>query len=185
MADETYFSDVQKLTRGLTELAKNLTETELVLVQKKLTLDLVAGCIKRTPVDEGRARGGWMVGVGDAPPPNSTVTPDKGEPGNPAGPTLSKAMAAVANLKPYSVCYVVNNVPYLIVLDQGLFDPKDPDDSEEGRKKRAASRSKRDRARADRALGNPGATFVKGGYSIQAPLGIVDATIAQLAEVFK
>ena len=62
----------------------------------------------------------------------------------------------------YSIVFVSNNVNHVIVLDQGLFTPPNP----------GPSKDKRD----DRL----GKVLVQDGYSIQAPLGMVDLTIEEL-----
>lgn len=168
------------LNRDLKEIAAELTDEQVVMVQKQLTFSLLSGFIMRTPVDEGNARGGWMVGINLPPSPNALGVSDTGEIGDPNGPTLSAGLSALSSLGPYQVVYITNNVPYILVLDQGEFDPPDPSEDEESRRRRASSRSDARRAEAKSRYGHEGATFVERGFSKQAPAGIVDATIASV-----
>lgn len=153
---------LDKLNRELTELAKNLTETEVVTVQKKLAIDLFAGVIKRTPVDEGTARGGWQMGIND--PPKGLGAKEKRALGDPSGPAMAGGLSKLSKLGPFQIVFITNNVVHAVVLDQGQFDPTDPGPSKDPRK------------------GRKGRILVRGGYSTQAPAGMVDVTIASIAE---
>ena len=151
------------LTRELRELAKTLTAEQTVLVQKKLTLDLFAGVIRRTPVDEGIARGGWQIGVGNAPelkPINRNDTADD--------PTSTQAyqegFVELGKLRPFQIVFISNNIPYIIVLDHGLFVPPNPGPSKDPRPDRY------------------GRVLVEGGYSKQAFFGMVDLSIEAIRD---
>lgn len=153
---------LDKLNRELMEMAKDLSETEVVTVQKKLSIDLFAGVIKRTPVDEGTARGGWQLGIND--PPKGVGAKEKRQLGDPTGPAMNSGLSKLASLGPFQIVFITNNVVHAVVLDQGQFDPTDPGPSKDPRK------------------GRFGRVLVQGGYSIQAPAGMVDVTIASIAE---
>lgn len=119
------------------------------------------------------------------PSANSLGVKDKGEVGDPAGNTLDAGISALSQLSPFQVVFITNNVGYIIVLDQGMFDPKDPSEDEKSRKRRASRRSDARRKDAKSAYGNEGSSFVASGYSKQSPVGMVDVTIASLREDFK
>ena len=109
------------------------------LAQKKIVLDLLAGVVRRTPVDTGRARGNWQLSIGK---------PEEQE--------------KVQKIPHFSVVWLSNNLPYIEVLEFGKFTPKNPGPSKDHRKKRK------------------GKTWVKGGYSVQAPKGMLRVTLAQV-----
>jgi len=67
--------------------------------------------IKRTPVDTGRARGGWIATLG---------TPSTSSPVSVSGDPLTKA-DKVANRAVGKVYYLANSVVYIGVLEYGGF----------------------------------------------------------------
>lgn len=137
--------------------------------------------IRATPVDTGRARSNWILSQ-DAPDPSVVEAADT------SGATaISENKAAALRLQPFVVSYLVNNLPYATVLENGGYVPKNPEDSPEANKRRAASRNSRQQKRGralSRAAGggaDSGKPFVRDGYSIQAPNGMLrgafDATL--------
>jgi hypothetical protein len=80
-------------------------------------------------------------------------------------PDFTAALAALAALGPFQVSYVSNPVPYVQILDAGLFEPPDPGPSNDPRPTRA------------------GRILVQGGYSTQAPQGMVAVTLLELAQI--
>ena len=159
------FENLNALNRDLEKIKDRMTGETLVAVQKKLAIDAFSGFIKRTPVDEGRARGGWQMDVNRR---RTQFTPkEKGEVGNPAGPALNKGLSRLSKLGPFDIVWITNNVAHTVVLDQGLFIPPNPGPSKDPREGRA------------------GRILVKDGYSTQAPAGIVEPTIASLRTSLK
>lgn len=127
--------------------------------QKKITSILFTSLVFNTPVDQGEARGGWMLGIAlpiDGNP--QRLSPDGT---SVIGQELSKLVQLVSPSK----IFITNNVPYITVLDQGEFVPPDPGPS------------------GDLRPGKEGAIRVTGGYSTQAPEGIVDPAIKELLEL--
>lgn len=90
-------------------------DVELGLVMQKITLDMFSDIVGRTPVDTGRARAGWAVGIGSygdfMPPPAK-----KGEKGvqfqAPAAPDVSAVDGTQA-------VFIYNNVEYIQALEDG------------------------------------------------------------------
>ena len=81
-------------------------------IPRAATLELVRGVIRATPVDTGRARGGWQTGVGSAPEGDNKRL-DK---------SAAKSIAEVEQNAPAGagqVTYLANNVPYIMNLEQG------------------------------------------------------------------
>lgn len=165
------FQSAAALSARLSELGSELPATLVGQLHRKVALDVLGAVIARTPVDTGAARGGWRVS-------NDVVltyptSPEAGRVGDPSGPTLERGAAEIGRSRPYSVTFISNSVPHIVVLDQGGYVPADPDDDAWARYVRAKKRPRRARDRAQAAKGDPGATFVQGGYSFQAPAGIV------------
>lgn len=81
-------------------------------ITRVATLELFSGIIRATPVDTGRARGGWQTGVGSAPTGDNKRL-DK---------TAAEPLAEVERNTPPGagqVTYLANNVPYIMNLEQG------------------------------------------------------------------
>lgn len=127
------------------------SKIDVVTAQKKISFDIFAGVIQMTPVDEGIARNGWQVGINEYPDGSSSE-------GN-----LAAGTAKINEVGLESVIFITNSVPYILVLDQGGFDPPDPGPSKDPRP------------------GRKGRILVENGYSVQAPNGMVDATLSRIA----
>lgn len=86
---------------------------------KKITMDVLAGVVRKSPVDTGRFRGNWQVGVEAAP----VVELDRKDPqpygSEPGTDVINSAQAAVGAIRPYGVSFVVNNLPYAERLENG------------------------------------------------------------------
>lgn len=81
-------------------------------ITRVATLELFSGVIRATPVDTGRARGGWQTGVGSAPTGDNKRL-DK---------TAAESLAEVERNTPPGagqVTFLANNVPYIMNLEQG------------------------------------------------------------------
>lgn len=148
---------ISGLEKSLAKVLKWATVDEVIRIQKKLTLDVLLGVIMNTPVDLGIARGGWRIGVST---PDDTVDDRSDISGN---KVMQEEPPKLDALKKLDVVYVTNNVQYITVLDQGGFIPTDPGPSKDPRP------------------GRKGKILVRGGYSVQAPNGMVDITIEQVA----
>jgi hypothetical protein len=70
------------------------------------------GLVQRTPVDTGRARANWILGVGNIDLTTSNRT-DKG-----GGSTVSRVAAEVASARS-RVFYITNALPYIQRLEDG------------------------------------------------------------------
>jgi len=81
--------------------------------QKKICFDGARKLIKRTPVKHGRARGGWQAAIDNAP--QGQV--ERLDPGGDA--TIAAANAVIDKLLAFCVCYITNNVAYILDLEQG------------------------------------------------------------------
>lgn len=134
---------------------KDRVPREVKTIQTKMALAGLRGVVKKTPVDKRMARGGWQVSIG-IPPVANVIT------SSPIGTGSTKILQAV----PFSTIYIGNNVSYITVLEYGGFIPKDPGPSKDKRK------------------GRFGKVLVKGGFSVQAPHGMVSVTLQELRMMF-
>ena len=82
-------------------------------------LETLSRIVQRTPVDTGRARGGWEVAI-DATPPDSSDVDASG------GATIARAAAVITGAKAGSSIVIRNSVPYINMLEYGGHSPQAP-----------------------------------------------------------
>lgn len=93
---------------------EHLIKEKVLLVQKKIAMQMLEGVVNMTPVDTGRARGNWMTSV-RAPNLSSDVNRyDKG-----GGQTIQAGMSAIQSLQDFGTIYLTNNLPYIVALEKG------------------------------------------------------------------
>lgn len=98
---------------ALAEFARKLPAEHLVPFHKKITLEALARIVRRSPVDTGRFRGNWQTSIGQ--PAAGTV-----EKLDPSGSdALREGASAIADLQPFSITYLANNLPYAERLEDG------------------------------------------------------------------
>lgn len=83
------------------------------LVVRKLSLDLLSRIVLRSPVDTGRFRGHWDVGINHWP---EGLT-GRRDPNGAA--TIGAGSAIIAQVKAGDVVYLANNLPYGPALERG------------------------------------------------------------------
>ena len=111
-------------TRRCEEFSAELKSVAIRLPQelinpfvRKITLQVLTGVVQKTPVDTGRARGGWQVNQG-GPPQSSPIRLD------PSGQaTIADGYREIASLPDYPTVYISNNVRYIGYLEQGKPGP--------------------------------------------------------------
>lgn len=108
-----------KFSRELREKVQGLNEQQVRTVQTKLALDFVRIVVKGTPVDTGRARGGWQVEIGREPPVQSIIDPTGAATFARANDKLTPYRRGIGDPKLAAV-WITNGVPYIEVLDRGL-----------------------------------------------------------------
>lgn len=125
-------------------------EGEMLKNFRSMCREVCKRIIMRTPVDEGWARGSWSPSVG------SPVRPQKIA--DPTGEiTTAKVDAVLATLKLGQKFYLVSYLPYIKVLEFGLY-PNPP-------------------------KGGSGKTI--NGFSTQAPAGMFRITLAEVPTIMK
>lgn len=92
---------------------KNVTNNALTSVFQGVALKLTARVILRTPVDTGRLRGNWQVGL-NVRPTDTVVTKDKG-----GGSTVGKARSKIKDARKGDTIAIINNLPYAIPIENG------------------------------------------------------------------
>lgn len=86
---------------------------DVQLVHRKVCLDLYRSLVLKTPVDTGRARSNWQIGVG-AVNENTSAAPD------PSGEAaISRADGALQNVTVGGVIYLTNSLVYAKPLEYG------------------------------------------------------------------
>jgi hypothetical protein len=91
--------------------------TEASKIVRKVAFDLLNGVILMTPVDTGRARGSWEVGIGSAPSGGGESL-DKG-----GGATLARGNAVLAGYElGKGPVFIVSNLSYIQALEDGWSD---------------------------------------------------------------
>lgn len=88
-------------------------ENDLVKQARVIAMALLGEIVLRSPVDTGRFRGNTTVTIGN-PVFENTATVDKT-----GAATLSAGQSVLAGLKPYTVIYIQNNLPYAEKLENG------------------------------------------------------------------
>lgn len=91
---------------------ENKVNGRMDLAVQKIGLDTDKAVVKATPVDTGRARGGWNVGV-------NSVNLEEREPEKNANSVSKRNEPTIKKAKAGDVLYLSNNVEYIEVLDKG------------------------------------------------------------------
>ncbi len=130
-------STLANLDKWLEKIAVKVEENAANL-RKEVLIAIINRVAELTPVDTGKARSNWMVGVGT--PPGGTRMPfspipsrwrkpyprggSRSERRNLLGVT-SAAQGALKGYKDGESVYIVNNLPYIERLDSG-YSPQSP-----------------------------------------------------------
>lgn len=101
----SFESDIRKFVQK--------TKASMDIVVRKVTMDLSNGLVQLSPVDTGRFRGNWMLGIGA--PDTSTITAV-----DPNGSTtMARISSGVAGVKAGGIVYITNSLPYARRLEYG------------------------------------------------------------------
>ena len=102
---------LEEFRRRMAVLGDRVVENAGRVVQKT-ALELDRRLVLATPVDEGRARSNWLVGINGA---NRNVrdTPI------PEGAAIAAAASAIAAARPGDAIFLSNNLPYIGPLSRG------------------------------------------------------------------
>lgn len=153
----------RQFNKALADWSLKVVPSRVHQITKWLAFEALKRIVKRTPADTGRARGGWFVTVG-SPADKPAATKD-----TEGGSTLTSGRTVIKTSRPYQVIWLNNNVDYIRILEEGGFVPTDPGPSKTGGSSSKAGRKAR-----------KGKVLVEGGYSTQAPRGMVAVTMQEL-----
>jgi hypothetical protein len=151
-------SNVRSFNLAVEQANKTLVEAQLVRFHRQLAQIAIRRIVLRTPVDTGRTRGNWQA-ANDSPPGGVIERLDKT-----GSAAINAAQGSVGAIQPFSVWWFSNNVPHILVLENGGFRPPDPGPS------------------SDRRPDRRGQILVRGGFSVQAPRGMVGVTLKELEQ---
>jgi hypothetical protein len=148
--------NLRAITRQLNAIGRRLPLTTVTPVQRAAALEALSGAVLATPVDTGDARKGWQVTVGSIPSADE-LTDDP----------VAAGTATIEQAQPFSVIWITNNRPYIEILENGGFVPPDPGPSKDPRPDRK------------------GRVLVRGGYSIQAPRGMLGIALERVRAILE
>lgn len=140
------------------------SKTRTNLVIRKTGLEIFRRVVKRTPVDQGRARSNWFFTV-DGPSSQTTDSKDTSKEGD---STVNRETSNALKFDCFKndALYITNNMPYISVLEYGGY-PNPP-------------------LKGTRIKSGDKVEYViksAGGYSKQAPAGMVRVTLAEIDDI--
>jgi hypothetical protein len=94
------------------EIGAELAE-EINRQTRSMAIDLDQRIVLKTPVDTGRARANWLVGVNGPNRGSRTAVDQKG------GSTITENTQEISKVKPGQDIWLSNNLPYIQVLEMG------------------------------------------------------------------
>lgn len=95
---------------SLEKWADKIPQDAVVPFVKKVTFELLRKVTMKSPVDTGRFRANWMVGIGQADP--STVEETENV-------AIPRGMAVLGGYREPVAVHVSNNLPYASALEDG------------------------------------------------------------------
>lgn len=93
---------------------QKMSERQISMTVRASTLQTLRRVLELSPVDTGRFRGNWMLGLGGAPEGSNPARVDKE-----GDRTLAELTAQVAAYKIGDTISVRNNLPYAVRLEYG------------------------------------------------------------------
>ena len=100
---------------ALERFAKKVVPEQVVLLQKKVAFQVLTGVVLKTPVDTGRARGGWQLDVGAVSGAPERLDKD-------GSAIFADAARKLGALRFGERVAISNNVTYIIYLENGSSD---------------------------------------------------------------
>ncbi|HZM00988.1 MAG TPA: hypothetical protein VFD43_12130 [Planctomycetota bacterium] len=172
-----------EFNRQLDDFFREQLPARVLQFQHNVAGDAIDKVLKRSPVLDGMLRFNWQATVG-----SPSATPRAGEDRSRDGQaTADEAKAALrADLQPYGNAFLSNPLPYAEVIEEGLYPPNPV----RGTRIRSATRRGRRRSLANKGLlpADQEADYEirsAGGFSKQAPVGMVGVTALELMDYFE
>jgi hypothetical protein len=101
----SFSDDIKKFQRK--------TNLSMDVIVRKVTIDITNSLVRMSPVDTGRFRGNWMIGVG-SPDVSTIEAVDKD-----GSTTVARITNAAGSLQAGGVVYITNSLPYARRLEYG------------------------------------------------------------------
>lgn len=98
---------LRQFNRVVKSFGDRVPKEKVLVYLKKISLEALKRIVEKTPVDTGRARGGWQV---------SFKSPSFGEGG---GDPINTGSSQILGLKDPVAVFISNNVEYIIYLEDG------------------------------------------------------------------
>lgn len=171
-------TNVEDFRAEVNEWTINIAEDMALDFQRALAILATDLIVLKTPVDKGRARANWICEIGSIPTGVVDAIDTSGE------KTKAAAAAKISAVRELTYIVIGNNLPYINTLEEGGYVPKDPKSDDASNENRALGRDSAQRRRGLLVGGHEGAPFVKGGYSLQAPKGMVAVSFQELINAF-
>ncbi len=110
-------AEVKEFNRLLDVFAKDLVPRQVLIIQKKMVLELLTRVVLKTPVDTGRARGNWQTTIGSAPEGESGRLDESVSAEDSS--SIEAGLKVLAELPPFAVVWISNNLDYISYLENG------------------------------------------------------------------
>lgn len=105
-------ASLRRFARRIQGIARSL-EPRLAVTSSEAALRVLSVVVPATPVDTGRARGNWQTSL------NSPANGESGLLDQTGQTALARGRAAVAGKQYGQPIYIVNNAPYIALLNAG------------------------------------------------------------------
>ena len=110
---------VSKFNRTVQRFCRQTVPKKVCALQRAICLSALRGLVLKTPVRTGRARGGWQVQFASKADFIGALE-KAAKQLDPAGSaTIQRGLAKIAQMPPFSVTHIVNNVRYIVYLERG------------------------------------------------------------------
>jgi len=108
-------TDLRGFARVMALMGESV-ETNTSNLVCRVAVEVDAAVVLATPVDTGRARLNWQVEINATP---SGTLPEPQNPASGASEALAQARATIAGYRTGDVINIVNNLPYIMRLNEG------------------------------------------------------------------
>lgn len=105
--------DINGFNRAIGSYAAVDVPKKVREIHQKVALEALKSLVMKTRVRTGRARGNWQVENDNRP---ETATMDTDPDGS---STIKNGSGVIAEVRPFSVTYITNNVRYIVFLEDG------------------------------------------------------------------
>ncbi len=104
---------VEQFNAAVKDWAQKYVPGVLRDAQRTLCHNGLKGLVMKTPVRTGRARGGWQVGINQRSAGQVERLDKDGT------TTIEAGQAEIEKVQAFEVCYITNNVHYILKLEDG------------------------------------------------------------------